>query len=42
MAANTELVLSLFSAINAHDLDAIRECWAPDGVERFRPHVKRR
>jgi predicted ester cyclase len=35
MAANTELVLSLFSAINAHDLDAIRECWAPDGVERF-------
>ena len=35
MATNTEVVHSVFSAINAHDLDALRECWDPDGVERF-------
>jgi predicted ester cyclase len=35
MATNTDLVLDVFSAISAHDLDALRACWAPDGVERF-------
>jgi steroid delta-isomerase-like uncharacterized protein len=35
MATNTELVMNVFRAINAHDLDALRACWAPDGTERF-------
>jgi predicted ester cyclase len=35
MAANTELVRRVFDAINAHDLDALGELWAEDGVERF-------
>lgn len=35
MATNTELVRRVFDAINAHDVDALRELWAPDVVERF-------
>jgi ketosteroid isomerase-like protein len=35
MAENTQLVRRVFDAINAHDLDALGELWAPDGVERF-------
>ena len=35
MAKNTDLVRRVFDAINAHDLDALGELWAPDGVERF-------
>ena len=35
MPTNTELAQQVFSAINAHDLDALRELWAPDVSERF-------
>lgn len=35
MATNTDAVLRVFEGINAHDLDALRECWAPDATERF-------
>ncbi len=35
MPTNTELVQQVFSAINAHDVQALRELWAPDVTERF-------
>ena len=35
MPTNTELVRRVFDAINAHDVAALRELWAPDVVERF-------
>ena len=34
MPTNTELAQQVLDAINAHDVDALRELWA-DGVERF-------
>jgi steroid delta-isomerase-like uncharacterized protein len=35
MPTNTELVHQVFSAINGHDVAALRELWAPDVTERF-------
>ena len=35
MPTNTELAQQVFSAINAHDVDALRELWADDVEERF-------
>jgi len=35
MPTNTELVQQVFNAINAHDVDALRELWADDVEERF-------
>src|SRR3954453_20105684 len=35
MATNTEVVQRVFDAINAHDIGALREVWAPDVTERF-------
>jgi steroid delta-isomerase-like uncharacterized protein len=35
MPTNTELVHRVFSAINAHDVPALRELWATDMTERF-------
>ena len=35
MATNTEVVQRVFDAINAHDVEALRDVWAPDVTERF-------
>ena len=35
MPTNTELVQQVFDAINAHDVEALRELWADDVEERF-------
>jgi steroid delta-isomerase-like uncharacterized protein len=35
MPTNTELALQVFEAINAHDIDALRELWPPEMEERF-------
>ena len=35
MPTNTELAQRIFSAINAHDVAALREIWADDVEERF-------
>ena len=35
MPTNSEVVQRVFDAINAHDVAALREVWAPDVVERF-------
>jgi hydroxyacylglutathione hydrolase len=35
MASTTEVVRRYFEALNAHDIDAAAECWAPGGVDRF-------
>ena len=35
MATNTEVVQGVFDALNAHDIVALRERWAPDVTERF-------
>ena len=35
MPTNTELAQQVFTAINAHDVDALREVWAEDVEERF-------
>src|SRR5215212_4036097 len=35
MATNTEVALEVFSAINAHDVDALRALWPPEITARF-------
>ena len=35
MPTSTEVVQRVFSAMNAHDLAALRDAWAPDVSERF-------
>jgi steroid delta-isomerase-like uncharacterized protein len=35
MATNTEVVQRVFDAINAHDVNALREVWAQDVTERL-------
>ena len=35
MPTNTDVVHRVFSAINAHDVAALREAWADDVTERF-------
>jgi steroid delta-isomerase-like uncharacterized protein len=35
MPTNSELVQQVFDAINAHDVEALRELWADDVEERF-------
>jgi len=35
MPTNTELADQIFAAINAHDVDALRELWAEGVEERF-------
>jgi len=35
MPTNTELADQIFAAINAHDVDALRELWAEEVEERF-------
>ena len=35
MPTNTELAQQIFAAINAHDVEALKEIWADDVEERF-------